>query len=421
MIALAGPLSRYSVPHGWRVEPFGRITERRRDAGRPDLEPLSVFLHEGVVPRASREDNFNRLGADLGKYLVVQPGDIVFNKLRTWQGGLGISRHHGIVSPAYFVCRPRDSVEPRFLDYLLRSSLYLNELTRISKWMPPSQFDISWDDLKLLPTLLPPLPIQQSLADFLDAETARIDALIGKKRRMGHLLEEERTAVLLGEVAPQLTPSGRTPYGWTRTRLKYLFHRPVAGVWGEEPDGGPLDTLCVRVADFDRRRFRVDERAATFRCVEPSARYKCSVQPGDVLIEKSGGGDAQPVGFPVVFDLASDAVCSNFVARLRPASEIEPAFAGLVLASAYRAGCNVPFVKQTTGIQNIDLPGYLSLSWQVPPRRDQVEICRRLESSFATIDRAIDTLSDQIEILRERRLAVITGAVTGALDLGEAA
>jgi hypothetical protein len=58
----------------------------------PDAEPLSVFLDTGVVPRSTRSDNRNELGADLSKYLVVQPGDLVFNKLRTWQGGFGSSR-----------------------------------------------------------------------------------------------------------------------------------------------------------------------------------------------------------------------------------------------------------------------------------------------------------------------------------------
>ncbi len=55
----------------------------------------------------------------MSSYLVVRPGDIVFNKLRTWQGGLGVSRYTGVVSPAYFVCRPQESVDPRYYHYLL--------------------------------------------------------------------------------------------------------------------------------------------------------------------------------------------------------------------------------------------------------------------------------------------------------------
>jgi type I restriction enzyme S subunit len=117
-------------PDQWRVRWFGRLVDRVQEVGRSDLQPLSVFLDQGVVPRLIRADNYNRSGADLSKYPVVKPGDIVFNKLRTWQGGLGVSKYEGIVSPAYYVCRPRQGVEPRFLHYLLHSVTYFQRLRR---------------------------------------------------------------------------------------------------------------------------------------------------------------------------------------------------------------------------------------------------------------------------------------------------
>ena len=183
-------LKSVNFPTEWTTVPFGRVAPRVQDSGRPDLESLSVFLGAGVVPRSSREDNHNQLGEDMSKYLVVEPGDIVFNKLRTWQGGLGASKYLGLVSPAYFVCRPKQNFDPTFLQYLLLSSTYLQELTRISKWQPPSQFDIGWEQLKLLPIVAPAFAEQKAIADYLDRETARIDALIKKKRQMVSYLNE---------------------------------------------------------------------------------------------------------------------------------------------------------------------------------------------------------------------------------------
>ncbi|MEX0972693.1 MAG: hypothetical protein WDZ46_05500, partial [Solirubrobacterales bacterium] len=180
------------------------------------------------------------------------------------------------------------------------------------------------------------------------------------------------------------------------------------------------DVLCVRVADFDRNRFRVDEQASTLRRIDTAARRKCLLQSGDVLIEKSGGGEAQPVGFAVAFDLGAAAVCSNFIARLRPKQGVEPAYAALVLAASYRAGCNMPFVKQTTGIQNLDLHGYLSIHWVVPGREMQISICNRLQSEFLDIDHLLSTLDEQMLLLGERRQALITAAVTGQVDIPEA-
>jgi type I restriction enzyme S subunit len=140
-----------------------------------------------------------------------------------------------------------------------------------------------------------------------------------------------------------------------------------------------------------------------------------------VLIEKSGGGESQPVGFAVVFTLKADAVCSNFVALLRPNPGVDSAFAGLVLAAAYRAGCNVPFVKQTTGIQNLDLPGYLAQGWHIPDRHEQVRIREEVGLAFSKIDQAREVFDHQVSLLQERRQALITAAVTGQLDIPAAA
>ena len=229
---MSSVLSR-ATPAGWERLRFDRVVTRSKEAGQPSWEPLSVFLGDGVVPRSSRDDNHNQLGVDLSNYLAVRPGDIVFNKLRTWQGGLGVSRYRGIVSPAYFVCRPLAATDSRYFHYLLRSHVYLAELTRLSKFMPPSQFDISWDDLRTLPVYVPPLREQRAIADYLDTETARIDALIAKKRRMIGLLHEQAQSALLDAVGDWRTQPSRTlrqygtnvltgPFGTVLTASEYV-------------------------------------------------------------------------------------------------------------------------------------------------------------------------------------------------------
>jgi type I restriction enzyme, S subunit len=83
---------------------------------------LSVYRDLGVVRREGRDDNFNQPGDDLSSYLVVRPGDLVLNKMKTWQGSLGVSSFEGIVSPAYFVAEQVRDANPRFLHHLLRSN-----------------------------------------------------------------------------------------------------------------------------------------------------------------------------------------------------------------------------------------------------------------------------------------------------------
>jgi type I restriction enzyme S subunit len=156
--------------------PFRAVAKKISESGFPDLESLSVFLDAGVVPRSSREDNHNQLGESLEKYQRVLPNDLVFNKLRTWQGGFGISDFEGIVSPAYIITRPdKTLIEPKFLGYLLKSKPYLSELTRLSKWMPPTQFDISWESIRDLRLRIPSLEEQQRIAVYLETQTKVID------------------------------------------------------------------------------------------------------------------------------------------------------------------------------------------------------------------------------------------------------
>ena len=148
----------------WQRVPLGRLGTRVSQDGNPHLEPLSVYLNIGVIPRSSREDNKNQLGNDMSKYQRVEAGDLIFNKLRTWQGGFGIAKQTGIVSPAYYVFRfDKNHINPDFVDLLLKSPLYLAAITRFTKWMPPSQFDTSWDDLKNLPIIFPSVTQQNEI------------------------------------------------------------------------------------------------------------------------------------------------------------------------------------------------------------------------------------------------------------------
>ena len=182
--------------HQWNVLPLKALYRRRETTGRPELPLLSVYRDLGVVAREGRDDNWNKPGDDLSAYRVVRPGDLVLNKMKTWQGSLGVSAMEGIVSPAYFVCKQVARGEPRFLHHLLRSQPLINEYGKRSKGIRPSQWDLPWDEFREIKVQIPPLVTQRAIADYLDAETARIDALIEKKRRMVELLREKRIALI---------------------------------------------------------------------------------------------------------------------------------------------------------------------------------------------------------------------------------
>lgn len=149
------------------------------------------------MPRGFTDDNWNRIPEDLSGYLLTLPGDLVLNKMKAWQGSLGVSGSRGIVSPAYFVYSPvRGDYEPRFLHALLRSAPFIESYTQMSGGIRVDQWDLDPWAFSRLQIPLPPLPEQRAIAGFLDRETARIDALIEKQTTMIALLKERRAAVI---------------------------------------------------------------------------------------------------------------------------------------------------------------------------------------------------------------------------------
>lgn len=95
------------------------------------------------------------------------------------------------------------------------------------------------------------------------------------------------------------------PSNWERLTLKALVYGPNNGAWGEEPGEGEIDVLCARVADFDWDRLGLDFQNPTYRSVKKSQFKRLAHQAGDLLLEKSGGGEKTPVGRVVAFTTSS--------------------------------------------------------------------------------------------------------------------
>ena len=192
---------------------------------------------------------------------------------------------------------------------------------------------------------------QRAIADYLDIETGRIDALITKKRRMIELLEERWIA----EVTDATTSSGRNG---SRIALRRVIDSTIGGAWGKDPGQGDLDALCVRGTDFDTAFLRVDNDRAPIRSFTHEEFQRRRLVGGDLVIEKSGGGDKQPVGRAVQWYGDDAGIPTNFAARIRPAAGVNSRFLAFLLRASYETGVTRRWIKQTTGIQNLDLGGF---------------------------------------------------------------
>lgn len=172
-----------AIPNHWRVSKIKQIVHWKSVKGQPDLPVLSLYRDYGVIPKDSRDDNHNATSLDTSGYKVVEHGDLVINKMKAWQGSLAVSEYNGIVSPAYHICKiTSENICKKYLHYLLRDASYLPEYMRLSTGLRVGQWDLSFDDFKNIPFLVPPLAEQERIAAFLDAECAEIDAVLEKTR-----------------------------------------------------------------------------------------------------------------------------------------------------------------------------------------------------------------------------------------------
>jgi type I restriction enzyme S subunit len=175
----------------------------------------------------------------------------------------------------------------------------------------------------------------------------------------------------------------------TLVPLEQLLDLSDSGVWGDEDSESGVSVL--RSTNFNRDG-TIDFSNLTFRAIEERKRSAKILQDGDILLEKSGGGPKQPVGRVCLYrGHALQHSFGNFIARLRPRSEILSEFLFYFLWYFHATGKTCHYQKQTTGIRNLEYKRFLSIGVPVPPLPEQRSI--------------VDLLSRAEGIVRLRREA----------------
>lgn len=211
---------------------------------------------------------------------------------------------------------------------------------------------------------------------------------------------------------------GDAPQNWQLVRIKVCISRRDSGAWGEEAMGEPGDCVCIRVADMDYNRLRLkDDLPFTYRNYEEKVIESLKLADGDILIEKSGGGEKTLVGRAVMFRGTLQAVFANFMERIRCRDFVRSRFLLYILAVLYQSGYIKNYIKQTTGIQNLDISSMFSKEYlALPPVVVQDRITDYLDRKCSQIDAIIARQQEVIEKLKAYKLSVITEAVTKGLN-----
>ena len=172
------------IPEDWNINKIKRFLRYVSTKDKGNCEVLSLYRELGIVPKNSRNDNHNVTAEDTSNYRFVRKGDFVINKMKAWQGSVAVSDFDGIVSPAYFVYEFISNVfVKKYFHYLLRNKQYAKEFERLSGGIRIGQWDLPAIEFENTVCLVPSLPEQKEIADYLDKKCAEIDTLIEKKQQ----------------------------------------------------------------------------------------------------------------------------------------------------------------------------------------------------------------------------------------------
>jgi type I restriction enzyme S subunit len=192
------------IPKHWEQHSLWTLTKLRMDRNPGNLQLLSVFLDRGVIRYDEGGGQVHAPSLDLSNYQVAMPGDFVLNNQQAWRGSVGVSFHHGIISPAYIVLKLSRKLDPTFTNYLMRSRSMVDQFVAASKGVGDIQRQVFWPYLRMVQVPVPNLKEQAQIVEYLTNETRSLNTAIARAEREIALMQEYRTRLTADIVTGKL-------------------------------------------------------------------------------------------------------------------------------------------------------------------------------------------------------------------------
>jgi len=406
------------IPKHWSQKRLWSMSSPRVERNPGNLPLLSVFLDRGVIPYGEGGGQVHAPSLDLSNYQVVHPGDFVLNNQQAWRGSVGVSRYHGIISPAYIVLRLNGELLPAYANCLFRCPRLVDQFVAASKGVGDIQRQVFWPFLRRVTVPIPSTTEQEAIVRFLGHANRRIDEFIRAKKKLIALLNEQKQAIIHRAVTRGLDTSvklkdsgvpwlGEIPAHWNVLRSKYLFREVDSrSLRGEEIHLSMSQRQgLVPSSSLTARRFMSDSYAGGKLC-----------EAGDLVLNRLKAH----LG---VFALAPQAgVISPDYTVLRPIAAMAPKY----FEAVYRTpACRVVLRQKAKGIVQgfwrLYTDDFYDIAVPVPPAEEQEAIVDGLAQRLVGVQMALGQAEREIALMSEYRTRLVADVVTGQLDVRTAA
>lgn len=420
-----------SIPEHWCASRLRNIFFiQKRIAGKLGFDVLSI-TNKGVKIK-DVESGDGQLSSDYSKYQLVMKGEFAMNHMDLVTGYVDISEFNGVTSPDYrvFSSVHPELDNPRFMLRLLQNAYHQKLFfpfgqgsAHLGRWRLPAE------EFKDFFFPRPSRFEQTQIARFLDHKTARIDALIEEQQRLIELLKEKRQAVISHAVTKGLDPTvpmkdsgvewlGDVPTHWvvcaTRRAIRFIEQgwSPECESYPAEEDGwGVLKAGCVNRGFFD-----ASENKTLPSTLKPIPEYE--VRAGDILMSRASGSPELVGSTALLGQVRERLMLSDKIFRIHLEEKVSNQFFVWVMNAQFMRSQIEQALSGGNGLAN-NLPqsSLLAFWLAIPPEHEQCAIAELINEQTGRIDELIVEGDVAVELLQERRSALISAAVTGKIDV----
>ncbi|WP_206193524.1 restriction endonuclease subunit S [Neisseria mucosa] len=407
------------VPNHWEVKKMKFLFQDTSIKNKPDETLLSVTQNRGVIPRDWLEERTVMPSGSLETFKFIEKDDFAIS-LRSFEGGLEICHHDGIISPAYTVLKyNKKLLNNGYYKYLFKCQKFISEMQTSIVGIREGK-NISYEELKYSFLPIPQTNEQQKISQFLDDKTAKIDQAVDLAEKQIALLKEHKQILIQNAVTRGLNPDvplkdsgvewiGQVPEHWEVMRLKFMLSEKLKYGANESAElDDPEQPRYIRITDIDEQGNLKND---TFKSLEFEKAKDYLLKLNDILLARSGATAGKSYIYKE--NLKNFACYAGYLIRVRlEQKKFNAKFVNYYFQSVgYWDWIKSVNIQAT--IQNVSAEKYNDFLLSVPNLQEQVTIVDYLDQKTAKIDQAIALKTAHIEKLKEYKSVLINDVVTG--------